>query len=560
MENGSQPVHKIKVEKDIYVPMRDGVRLATDVYRPDTDGKFPALLAMSVYGKELQALRMPVQSKSRGSLLWDGAIEAGDTAYIVPRGYVHVIADVRGTGDSEGEHVGVFDKNEQQDGYDMVEWIAQQPWCDGNVGMIGISYFALTQLFTAIQQPPHLKAIFPFEVHTDTYRGLATDGGVIFPMLYRLYPGRPMDAGPVNGSGYASTNVVSATMKNLPEEKFKKLQQERLNDPDLRIYSIYWHVARYPTKNPIFADVLFNPEDGPFWQERTPYNDFDRINIPLFTGGPWTGLWAEGAFDLYSKVNVPKKVLMVPPGTVDRPWYTQHEELIRWMDHWLKGIDTGMMNEPPIKIFVMGANQWRYEQEWPLTRTKWTKLYLRSWERMLKEPVSHVEDPDGFVQEPLTQTSEVRSAKYATLPLSEDTEVTGPMALTLYASIDTEDTSWYIRLFEVDEYGKRHELSSSWLKASHRAVDESKSEPWNPWHPHTSREKLTPGKVYEYRIGIPPISNMIKAGHRIELEIAGMDNVPGGLHICNSRTTVYKIYHDTAHMSHLLLPIIPSNK
>ena len=173
---GSEPDYRVKAKETVFVPMRDGVRLAVDVYRPDAEGKFPALLAMSGYGKDLQALPLIPQPHFT-SLLWDGTIEAGNTRRIVGRGYVHVIADIRGCGDSEGEHVGMFDPAEARDGYDLIEWIAQQPWCDGNVGMIGISYYACEQVFVAAEQPPHLKAIFPWEVFYDVYRQAATDEG-----------------------------------------------------------------------------------------------------------------------------------------------------------------------------------------------------------------------------------------------------------------------------------------------------------------------------------------------------------------------------------------------
>ena len=155
----SQPKYGIKEEKDIYVPMRDGVRLSVNVYRPDARGKFPALLAMGGYGKKLQDCLIPPQPLNK-SPVWDGNIEAGDTTEIVPRGYVHVIGDVRGVGDSEGEYSGMWSQQEGKDGHDVVEWIAQQPWCDGNVGMFGYSYYGGIQLKVAIQQPPHLKAIF----------------------------------------------------------------------------------------------------------------------------------------------------------------------------------------------------------------------------------------------------------------------------------------------------------------------------------------------------------------------------------------------------------------
>jgi putative CocE/NonD family hydrolase len=156
----SQPEYNLKKKETLMIPMRDGVRLAVDIYRPDVEGKFPALLAMSGYGKDLQAIPQIPQpfyigfQQKYGSLLWDGTLEAGNTKQIVGRGYVHVVADVRGCGDSEGEHAGMFDTHEPKDGYDLVEWIAKQPWCDGNVGMVGISYYACIQIFIAAEQPP----------------------------------------------------------------------------------------------------------------------------------------------------------------------------------------------------------------------------------------------------------------------------------------------------------------------------------------------------------------------------------------------------------------------
>ena len=153
----------MKIEKDVRIPMRDGVHLAADIYRPAAEGKVPALLALSPYGKELQALALTMPPQARPSPLWDGGIEAGDIRAVVEHGYAHLIADVRGTGGSDGELIGNYDlggHGEGKDVYDLVEWIAAQPWCDGNVGMIGISYFATVQVMGAAEAPPHLKAIF----------------------------------------------------------------------------------------------------------------------------------------------------------------------------------------------------------------------------------------------------------------------------------------------------------------------------------------------------------------------------------------------------------------
>lgn len=558
----SQPEYKVKQKETIMVPMRDGVRLAVDIYRPDAEGKFPALLAMSGYGKDLQAIPQIPQpfyvgfEQKYSSLVWDGTLEAGNTRQIVGRGYVHVIADVRGCGDSEGEHAGMFDVHEPKDGYDLVEWIARQPWCDGNVGLVGISYYACIQIFIAAEQPPHLKAIFPWEVFYDVYRQVATDEGVIQPMIYRLYSGRGMDPGQTHGSGYAPRNCVSATIKNTAKNKLNKLWQERLDDPDLKKYTIYWSCLRYPTKSPFFADFLFNPNDGPFYWERTPYTRLDKIKIPAYVGGPWGDLWAKGGWYVYDKLKVPKKMIMGPGD--ERPWYQTHDEVLRWFDYWLKGIDNGIMDEPPIKIYTTGINTWRTENEFPLARTKWTKFYLRSRGRLMEQAPMFNEGPDCFVQQPLDETSEINSLKFSTEIFIKDVELTGPMAIHLYGSIDQEDTNWQVKLFDVDGYGmKRYMLTEDWLKASHRAVDESKSEPWRPWHPHTENEPVVPSKIYEYRIGLAPKSHVFKVGHRMELQIASMDDTVGGLHICSSKTTLHKVYHNPEYASYLSLPIIP---
>jgi putative CocE/NonD family hydrolase len=168
------------------------------------------------------------------------------------------------------------------------------------------------------------------------------------------------------------------------------------------------------------------------------------------------------------------------------------------------------------------------------------------------------EGPDCFVQQPLDETSEVNSIKYSTSPFNRDVEVIGPMAIYFYASIDQEDTNWHITVSDVDEQGNKSSMRTvSWLKASHRAIDESRSQPWDIKHIHTENVPLVPEGVYEYAVNLSHIANLFRAGHRLEIEISSMDNVPGGLHICSSKTTMHKIHHDPEHPSYLLLPIIP---
>ena len=201
----SQPKYGIKEARDIYVPMRDGVRLAVDVFRPDARGKFPALLAVGGYGKDEVGMPFPPQPLFK-SAVWDGNLECGDTSEIVPRGYAHIIGDPRGIGHSEGEYIGGTPPQEGKDTAELVEWVARQPWCDGNVGMVGYSYYGMMQLKAAIQQPPHLKAVFVSHVTFDHYRGYAYNGGVLSLMGYGLWDGRH------GTSGMAPKNAVSEVM------------------------------------------------------------------------------------------------------------------------------------------------------------------------------------------------------------------------------------------------------------------------------------------------------------------------------------------------------------
>lgn len=557
----SQPRYRIKIEKNVYITMRDGVRLAVDIFRPDAKGKFPALLALSPYGKELQGLLLPPQPLDK-SALWDGNIEAGDTEDIVSRGYTHIIGDLRGTGYSEGEYVGLHSKKEGEDGYDLVEWIAQQPWCDGNVGMAGYSYFGDIQQHVAIEQPPHLKAIFATGVFSDLYRDIAYPGGMLSLFLYGLWDGR------LGTSGMAPKQVVSAMMKNLPKEEFEHRIRETLQNPDIRKFPNLYHLLNYPQKNPLFVDLLLNPYDGPFYWERSAYTKFDKIKIPVYSVGAWSHFFSTRAqWNLYCRVNVPKKIMMKPPGFPTRPWRDNLDIMIRWYDHWLKGIDTGIMKEPPLKIFIMGANQWRYEEEWPLKGINPTQFYLRCWEGLSLQPEIYQDEPDCFVQQPLHVSSQRGSLKYLTPPLSQDVEVIGDVAVYLFASIDTDDTNWILKLSDIDENGSEQWLTSGHLKASHRALDANKSTPLQPYHPHTNPEPVVPGEICEYAIGLQPIANVFKAGHRIQLQIESMMSPRDPdqlLHyhplLCSSKTTVHKIYRDKGHRSYLILPVIPKNR
>jgi predicted acyl esterase len=451
-----------------------------------------------------------------------------------------------------------------KDVHDVVESVAQQPWCDGNVGMIGISFLANMQVFGAIEQPPHLKAIFPEGGHYDVY-DTAYQGGIMWLMLRAAIDGRGGD------SAMPVRKRISKTMNTLSKEEFERRIEERLNDPDIKNYPNYHQILRYPEMNLMWLDFILNPYDGPFWWGGEAPKDFSRVKIPAHFGAQWGRGWVtDGTIARFLEAKGPKRlVLRPPPPMQERPFHEFHDEIIRWYDHWFKGKDTGVMDGPPIKMFVQGIREWRYENEWPLARTKWTKFYLRSRHRLLPEPEPFDTEsvpPDGFYQAPLFVTNKVQSLTYSTPTFPEDTEITGPIGLYLYSVIDTDDTNWIIRIFDVDPQGKKVQITTGWLKASQNEIDEAKSKPWAPHHPHRRSIPVKPGEMNVYAIRVYATSNVFKKGHCMELEIRSQEDPfdpllgflpPDAFHLNSARATFHKIYRDKSHPSHLLLPMIP---
>jgi putative CocE/NonD family hydrolase len=575
-------------ELDVMVPMRDGTRLCIDIYRPEGESRFPVLLALAAHNKDMQR---PEACEAFGpqpawSPFWMGIQEAGDTRFFVSRGYVHVVGNTRGSGKSEdgppGSQMPIGSPS--SDAYDLIEWIAAQPWCDGNVGMVGISLFAGNQWWAAMTQPPHLKAIFPYDAYIAYSLFRETNpGGVLQVMGYLMDP-----------------LSVGHLVKGRPGPLSPELEKAWDTAMDNRDYKMYGHIYNVLTQKgqhmPLLFHVLVNPYDRKEDTERVEAN-FDRIKVPAYTGAGWYAYsytrHLQGAQHWYEGIQTPKKLLFPGPAHVERPFHSFHGEMLRWYDYWLKGIDTGVMDEPPVKYWVMGANEWRYGDDWPLPETQWKKLYLETWERLREEPFlpssrDGSEEPDAFVQMPLSQTKKVQKLRYMTDPLPQDTLVAGPSALYLYASIDEEDTNWIIILkdvgpdvsvrtaregeTEIPSNLPERELTRGWLKASCRALDPERSKPWKPWHRLTreARQPVVPGEINEYIVEILSTANLFRKGHRICVEISSMD-VPTGIaglsnveyipyHICSSKTTLHKIYHNRKYPSHLLLPVIPKEK
>jgi uncharacterized protein len=550
----SQPQYGIKAEKDVMIPVRDGTKLCVNIYRPDASGKFPALLALGGYGKELQDELIAPQPLNK-SPIWDGNIEAGDTTEIVPRGYVHIIADSRGVGKSEGEFHGMWASPEGQDGADLIEWIAKQPWCDGNVGMIGYSYYGGTQLMVAEQQPKHLKSIFVSHLAYDLYRDWIYGGGVLSLFFYGLWDGRH------GTSGYAPKNAVSLMQKNLSKKEFEARRQEILSNPDIKNYPNVFHLMNYPYKNPQFFDMLMNPLDGPFWADRSPYPDIDKIKVPTYVVGK-CGHEAGGYWDVYTNLKCPKKLWVKPSGSEERPWREDLMTILRWHDHWLKGKDTGIMEEPQVKLYITGKETYRYEKDWPVKNVDYTKLYLRRWEGLSFEAEMYQPEPDAYLQQPLQVSSKRDMVKYISPALPAALELTGGAALNMWASIDQDDTNWLVRLYDVFPSGSEYRLNRGSLKASHRATDKKRSKPYRPYHTHLKAEPVKPGEIIEYNVEIGNVTHVFQPGHRIKLTIESMNSPrdpENQIHyhpqLNISRTTLHKVYRNREYQSHLILPI-----
>jgi predicted acyl esterase len=575
----SQPQYGPLVwDRDVMAPMRDGVKLCVDVYRPPVEGRFPALLAIAGHNKELQnpevADALPPQPA--WSTMWQGGAECGDSDFFTSRGYAHVIGNPRGFGKSEDGG------NAASDLYDLIEWVAAQPWCDGNVGMVGLSAYALSQWHAAMQAPPSLKAIFPFDA-MPAYGAFhdRCPGGVMHVMLYLL------DGQSVHHGGHDRPGPLS--------EREEALWQAAMKNPDYRMYTwVYNLLSQKGQIHPrLFSQLIdFFEKEGAYEESEA---GFAKIGIPAYTGAGWHAytykMHLQGAQNWYAGVDVPKKLLFTGITHMERPFHSMHEEIVRWYDHWLKGVDNGIMDEPPVKLWVQGANRWRSAQAWPLPETQWTKLYLHSWERLRPEPfIAGARDgyaePDCFVQMPPTQTRKIEGLRFMTEPLNVDTLVIGPVGLTFFASLDQDDTNWIVILKDVGPDVSVHtgragefealpkvperELTRGWLKASHRALDEQRSKPWKPWHKLTreAQQMVVPGEINEYQVEVLATANLFQKGHRICLEITSMD-MPTGTgfgnateyvpyHLCSSKTVVHKIYHNAAYPSHLMLPIIPN--
>jgi len=552
----SERKYGVLIERDVSIPMSDGIQIDCDVFRPDHRGKFPAILGVHAYNKSWQS----APSLGRGIDVLNASIEAGDSNFFVRRGYAHVIANVRGTGRSGGEFQN-YGPREVEDTCEIIEWIANQPWCDGNVGMYGVSYFAIAALQAASRKPPHLKAIFAPFAYTDFYRHKYYHGGILAHDFVCGWANRVFKRRSGN-----KTPWTSWCRKKWGDVKYREAIAEALEDEEIRAIPALCEALSDPEKNanPLIVDVILNRFDGEYWQERNV--NLESIETPAYLGACWGtyGLHLPGAFAAWEKIKAPKLMRIGPPIYLDRPLYQYQYEALRWFDYWLKGMETGIMEEPPIMLFVMGTDGWKTVTEWPLLETRWTPFYLHANGLLSEHEFWPNEGGTSFEDHPFGPHGEL---SFYSPPLVENTEVIGPITLTLYASTTAQEVLWFVSLLDIGPEGDETLLTRGWLRGTQRAVDPEKSKPWEPFHLHTKRDPLTPGEIYEFNINLVPTGNLFKAGHRIGLRIRCVDDEKpknfleaiGQGHVWGQTPAWITVFHDADHPSCLYLPITRGN-
>src|SRR6476469_1059302 len=539
------PVYGIVVEKDVDVPMRDGARLKADVFRPDDAGRFPAILNLGPYQKD--KLWVPpdsLEEKPNPLMNW----ETVTPEWWVPKGYAAVRVDGRGSGKSPGQ-CEPWSLAESIDFYDAIEWAAAQPWCSGKVGLSGISYFAINQWFAANQQPPSLQAIIPWEGFADLYRDALFHGGLLSLFMPNWYVAHLMH------------HVVGRASRHHPNA---------------------WQT------NTLHFWLSNSLDSGAF---RGAQAQWDKITVPMFSVGNWSGmgLHLRGNTEAFMRAATPHKKLRIHAGTHVYPFYTEEgrSDQLRFFDYWLKGIDNGVMQEPPVKLAIRtghGEYHFRHENEWPIARTQWTKLHL------------DLSKPDGAEgtgiagtltkTKPPTATNRTYPASTAshgghdaaapagislvTPPLSEDTEITGPLMAKLWVSSTTEDMDLLLTLrnidpagkdvLEVGQQGQPVPVAKGWLRVSHRELDPDLSLPYRPYHKHLRGLWLKPNEIVAVEVEIWPTSMVFKKGHRIRLDIQprdGIGSAPYTHYHADYNVGDNTIYSGGDKDSYLLVPVIP---
>ncbi|MEZ5402889.1 MAG: CocE/NonD family hydrolase [Bryobacteraceae bacterium] len=554
------PTNDVALDNLVAIPMRDGAKLYADIYRPAAPGRYPVIISRTPYSTE----RTP------------NAYAAA--VFFAQRGYVYVYQDVRGRHESDGKWEPF--RNDIEDGFDTVEWAAAQPWSNGKVGMQGGSYLGHVQWRAAMASPPHLTAIFPAVAATSLYHDWITlNGGWRLSFNFGWGPVRQESRIMQNTGPHLGANPPGLAFDNL-------LQHLPLND-----------MQRLAGRNAQFyRDWIAHPDYDEYWKKLNAEEVMDRIAVPAHTFGGWFDIFSQGTLRGYALLSKKGKTdaarkgsrLIIGPwghgasrkfGEIDfgeHAFVDMHAVELRYFDYWLKGVANGVDRDPPVRLYVMGRNEWRTENEYPLARARYTKMYLRedrglSWDAPKSaatdtyryDPANPVPSLGGNNccgtptpagprdQRPVESRGDV--LVYTSDFIKDPVEVTGPVKLVLHASSDAVDTDFIAKLIDVYPDGRSMNMAEGIVRARYR---EGTSTP----------KLLEPGKVYEFEIDMVGTSVEFQRGHRIRVDVTSshfpqFDRNPNtGEEFgrgTNVKVATQTIHHSPTHTSYLLLPVIP---
>ena len=551
-------------ERDVPIPMADGTVLRANVFRPEGAGRFPVVMAMGIYGKDEHfedafGPQWKILNQSYPGLCRNGSTghylrwENVDPERWVPDGYAVVTVDSRGSGKSPG-HLDPFSAVETRDFYEAIEWAGEQPWSNGRVGLIGVSYFAIKQWQVAALRPPHLAAIVPWEGASDFYRDGGHHGGIFSSgFTFAWWPRQVL----VNQHGSGDSPYRDRDTG------------ERTTGPALAPPLLEANRADHPN------DRLRHTLDDAWQRERSPM--LDRIEVPVLSAANWggAGMHLRGNVEGFCRAGSKDKWLFAHVGTHYESFYLPHYVALqkRFFDRFLKLERNGWDDEPRVQLAIRqadGTATIRREHEWPLARTEWSRWHLDAQSMTLSR------DPASLDSQASYQALE-GSVSFTTAPFEQATEFTGPVALRLWISSSTTDMDLFavLRLFDPQDqeavFIGAHEkvpTAMGWLRASHRKLDPSRSLPYRPWHAHDEVQKLEPGMAYPVDVEIWPTSIVCPAGWRLTLTLQGHDFVvtpPGRMLHDHPEDRPREefggtntVHTGSDHESFLLLPMIPA--
>ncbi len=523
------------VERDVAVPMRDGVKIYADIHRPEGKEKVPALVAWGAYGKH-RPFQYEIFFKNGGVRNeWISSytdFEGPDPVHWVPRGYAVINVDPRGSWHSEGDAT-FWGHDEARDGHDLIEWAGVQGWCNGKVGMTGVSYLAIIQWLVAATQPPHLAAINPWEGLSDMYREFAFHGGI-------------------------------------PETFFSPIWQKSISYSVNRVEDVTAMMQEHP---------LFDE----YWASKVA--DFSKIDVPAFVVASWAdqGLHLRGTLHAFNSISSKDKWLAIHGR---KKWENYHqpdsvEKQQAFFDRFLKGVDNDVPHWPKVRLEVREryyVGKFRNENEWPLARTKYKKLFLDARSRSLKTGQAKVRSqirydaPGDESRCPAAYREERAQFDYV---FSQATELTGHMKLRLWVeAIGADDMDIFIAIQKFDRQGRYVPFAAfsaledgpvalGWLRASHRELDEKRSTPYRPWLSHRRTLKLKRGVPVPVEIEIWPSGTRFAAGEKLRVVVQGSDIyryarwIVLARHLKTVNAGAHAIHTGGKYDSHLLIPVIP---